>query len=240
MDLGHGFIPRVDARNYKAVERCLTRDGPGLFHEALDLPWAVLEGPWALQHGAATLELCRDRGVSFLVDTQAWRYRDARTFLVDKFTSPPYAPASPLSPSDGAQLRSFVAGDLEAQARLGAGAFLLPGAVPKSAQDEVGDMTLALIDAARPTALAEPRPCIAFVGAHSSAMEQAHTLIDRLPLWLGVCTSRSHRPTRCMTRRRSSSTRSCSCVTLPARVHHPRRAHGRTRAARPRSRDSRD
>ncbi|WP_208026750.1 hypothetical protein [Rhabdothermincola sediminis] len=30
MDLGHGFIPRVDARNYKAVERCLTRDGPGL------------------------------------------------------------------------------------------------------------------------------------------------------------------------------------------------------------------
>lgn len=28
MDFGHGFIPRVDARNYKAVERCLTRDGP--------------------------------------------------------------------------------------------------------------------------------------------------------------------------------------------------------------------
>lgn len=47
MDLGHGFIPRIDARNYKAVERCLTRDGPGLFHEALNLPWAVLEGTWA-------------------------------------------------------------------------------------------------------------------------------------------------------------------------------------------------
>lgn len=85
MDLGHGFIPRVDARNYKAVERCLTRDGPGLFHEVLDVPWAGLEGPWALQHGAATLELCRNRGVSVLVDTQAWRYRDARTFVVDKF-----------------------------------------------------------------------------------------------------------------------------------------------------------
>lgn len=38
MDLGHGIIRRVDARNYKAVERCLTRDGPGLFHEGLDMP----------------------------------------------------------------------------------------------------------------------------------------------------------------------------------------------------------
>ena len=62
MDLGHGFLPRIDARNYKAVERCLPRDGPGLFNVGLDLPWAILEGPWALQRGASTIELCRDRG----------------------------------------------------------------------------------------------------------------------------------------------------------------------------------
>lgn len=184
MDLGHGFIPRIDARNYKAVERCLTRDGPGLFHEALELPWTVLEGPWALQHGAATLELCRDRGVSVLVDTQAWRYHDARTFLVDKFTAPPYAPGSPLSLSAGGEVRSFVAADLEAQAALGAAAFLVPGAVPKNARDDVRDLTLALIDGARTTALAEPRPCVAFIGAHASSMELAHTLVDQLPLWL--------------------------------------------------------
>lgn len=184
MDLGHGFIPRVDARNYKAVERCLTRDGPGLFHEALDVPWAVLEGPWALQHGAATLELCRDRGVSVLVDTQAWRYRDARTLRVDKFTAPPYAPTSPLSLSAPADMRSFVGADLETQASLGAAAFLVPGAIPQRAHDDIADMTLALIDAARPIALAEPRPCVAFVGAHSSSMDRAHALIDQLPLWL--------------------------------------------------------
>ena len=89
MDLGHGFLPRIDARNYKAVERCLPRDGPGLFNVGIDLPWAILEGPWALQHGASTIELCRDRGVSFLVDTQAWRYHDPRTFLVEKFTTTP-------------------------------------------------------------------------------------------------------------------------------------------------------
>ncbi len=43
MDLGHGFIPRLEARNYMAVERCLARDGPGMFHEGLDLPWGVVE-----------------------------------------------------------------------------------------------------------------------------------------------------------------------------------------------------
>lgn len=184
MDFGHGFIPRVDARNYKAVERCLTRDGPGLFHEGLDVPWAVLEGPWALQHGAATLELCRDRSVAVLVDTQAWRYHDPRTFLVGKFTTPPNAPGAPLNLSAPAALRSFVGADLEAQASLGAAAFLVPGAIPKSAQDDVTERTLALIEAARPTAVAEPRPCVAFVGAHSSALDRAHALIDQLPLWL--------------------------------------------------------
>jgi hypothetical protein len=51
MELGHAFLPRVDARNFKAVERCLSRDGPTLFHEALDLPWVILEGPWSLQRG---------------------------------------------------------------------------------------------------------------------------------------------------------------------------------------------
>ena len=70
------------------------RDGPGLFNVGLDLPWAILEGPWALQHGASTIELCRDRGVSFLVDTQAWRYHDPRTFPVEKLATTPYAPAA--------------------------------------------------------------------------------------------------------------------------------------------------
>src|SRR5579875_862802 len=114
MDLGHGFLPRIDARNYKAVERCLPRDGPGLFSVGLDLPWAILEGPWALQHGAPTIELCRDRGVSFLVDTQAWRYHDPRTFLVEKFARTPYAPAGPLGASDRSALSRFVEADLDA------------------------------------------------------------------------------------------------------------------------------
>ena len=38
MDLGHGFLPGIDARNCKAVERCLPQDGPGLFNVGLELP----------------------------------------------------------------------------------------------------------------------------------------------------------------------------------------------------------
>jgi len=37
MDLGHGFLRRIDAWNYKGVELCLPRDRPGLFNVGLDL-----------------------------------------------------------------------------------------------------------------------------------------------------------------------------------------------------------
>jgi len=86
MDFGHGSLPRIDAENYKAVERCLPRDGPGLFSVGLDLRWASLEVPGRSSTAPRPL-MCRDQGVSFLVDTQAWRYHDPRTFLVEKFTT---------------------------------------------------------------------------------------------------------------------------------------------------------
>lgn len=183
MDLGHGFLPRIDARNYKAVERCLPRDGPGMFNVGLDLPWAILEGPWALQHGASTIELCRDRGVSFLVDTQAWRYRDPRTFTVKKFTATPYAPPGPLAASDPSVLSDFVEADLKTQASLGASAYLLPGVVPNGPHDDIHAEALAFLEIAQEK-LPEARPCIAFIGAHTSSMEAAHQLIDALPHWI--------------------------------------------------------
>lgn len=184
MDLGHGFIPRIDARNYRAVERCLSSSSPGLLHQALDLPWAIVEAPWAVAGGGHTLQLLHDRSVSFLVDTQAWRYRDARTFTVGKFASTPYAPRSPLSLDDLPTLRSFVAADLDTQARLGAAAFIVPGVVPRDRNHDVRAMTLALIDAAEGPALSQPRPCIAFVGGHTSSIERTYELIDELPVWL--------------------------------------------------------
>jgi hypothetical protein len=183
MDLGHGFLPRIDARNYKAVERCLPREGPGLFNVGLDVPWAIFEGPWALQHGTSTIELCRDRGISFLVDTQAWRYRDPRTFLVEKFTTTPYAPAGPLAGNDRSALVGFVEADLGTQASLGVSAYLLPGVIPSNPHDDVRAQVLTLLEIAQ-AKLPDARPCIAFVGVHTSSMEAAHQLIDDLPHWI--------------------------------------------------------
>jgi hypothetical protein len=105
----------------------------------------MLEGLWALQHGASTIELCRDRGVSFLFDTQAWRYHDPRTFLVEKFTTTPYAPAGPLAASDRSALNRFVEADLQAQATLGASAYLLPGVIPTKPRDDVRTLALILL-----------------------------------------------------------------------------------------------
>lgn len=183
MDLGHGFLPRTCARNYKAVERCLPRDGPGLVNVGLDLPGAILEVPWALQHGAPTIELCRDQGVSFLIDTEAWRYHDPRPFLVEKFATTPYAPAGPLAASDRSALSRFVEADLQAQASLGASAYLLPGVIPTKPRDDVHAMTLTLLETAQ-AELPDDRPCVAFLGVHTASMEAAHQLVDDLVRFL--------------------------------------------------------
>ncbi|MHB8328619.1 MAG: hypothetical protein ACYDD6_03160 [Acidimicrobiales bacterium] len=142
MDLGHGFLPRIDARNYKAVERSLPRDGPGLFNVGLDLPWAILEGPWAL------------------------------------------APPGPLAAGDRSALSDFVETDLKTQASLGASEYLLRRIIPRDPRDDVRGETLALLEIAETKLPGEPRPCIAFIGAHTSSMEAAHQLIDDLPHWV--------------------------------------------------------
>jgi hypothetical protein len=184
MNLGHGFLPRVDARNFKAVERCLLRDGDGLFHEGLQLPWAVVEGPWALSGGQSALEMCRDRDVSVLIDTQAWRYHEPRTFAVEKFTTVRHAPAAPLSITDRDDMRTFIGADLELQAALGASAYLVPGVVPSSPKDEIAPEVLKILELAEGLVLDAPKPCIAFVGVHASRMAEAHQIVEALPAWI--------------------------------------------------------
>jgi hypothetical protein len=122
--------------------------------------------------------------VRYLIDTQAWRYRDERTFAVEKFASAPYVPPAPLGSCDLAALRAFVGSCLEMQHSLGAAAYLLPGVVPLNAADDTRHLSLALLEIAETTLTATPLPCIAFIGVHASAMDAAHRLIDDLPLWL--------------------------------------------------------
>ncbi len=87
------------------------------------------------------------------------------------------------SAADPSTLSDFVEADLKTQASLGASAFLLPGVIPNGPHDDVHAETLTLQRIAQ-AKLPDARPCIAFVGAHSSSMEAAHQLIDELPHWI--------------------------------------------------------
>lgn len=67
-ELGHGFVPRIHAGNYRPVDRSL--EPPTLDGSHLDLPWAIVEAPWALKR-PPLLEHLRHYGTQILVDTQA-------------------------------------------------------------------------------------------------------------------------------------------------------------------------
>jgi len=63
LDFGHGFIPRIGSQNYKAVDRCLGAES--LFDMQLDLPWAIVNTPWA-ERNAGFLASLRSQGTRVL------------------------------------------------------------------------------------------------------------------------------------------------------------------------------
>jgi acetyl esterase/lipase len=71
-DFGHGFLPRIGSDNHLAIDRCV---GPSsLWHDALDLPWAVVDAAWAEAH-PEELNGLRAHGTHLLADSAGWRYR---------------------------------------------------------------------------------------------------------------------------------------------------------------------
>lgn len=74
MDWGHGFIPRIDQRNWAGVDRALgppgrlPLDGP-----PLDVPWTIVDLACARTKPSVLAEL-RAHGVKILLDGSGWRY----------------------------------------------------------------------------------------------------------------------------------------------------------------------
>ena len=180
MHWGHGFLPRIHAGNAAAVDRCL--EPPMLDGSLLDLPWALVEAPWALRK-PALLDHLRSYRTQLLVDTQAWRYREEDTFSVRKFADVPYAPKEPLSHLSEKEFDDFVRRDLDAQASLGADAYLLPGYIPRRKDDDAADLTLAGVDVALKAVGADlkPMPLIGFIGVHTRDFDSAYRLLEKLP-----------------------------------------------------------
>lgn len=176
-DWGHGFVPRVGAKNRLQIDRSLSP--PDLFGEAAQLPWAIVDQQWA-HTKPHLLDHMRDGGTRLLFDSQAWRYREPPTFEIAKFGNLPHAPTEPIEAA-GTDLRDFVRRDIAAQARLGADAYLIPGFVPRTREDNVVPMTMSAIDhALAALSSVPPKPLVAFVGGHTKNLGAVEKLMTDL------------------------------------------------------------
>lgn len=120
---GDGFIPRVNARSRQGVMQAL---GPSdLFTEStLSIPYVLVDTRLTMEDSELATGF-RDRNVSIIVDTQAWRYSDPRTWS-SKWSTFPYAPTRPFMPCRQ-WVHDYVIDDLSAQMKMGGRCLMLPG-----------------------------------------------------------------------------------------------------------------
>lgn len=185
MEFGHGFVPRIDVGNYKALDRVL---GPrSLFDPVqLDLQWVILDGSWVYSQGEL-LQRLQAAGIRYLVDTSAWRFQSESAFEVNKLTAMGHAPQQPWTLSDLAEFRSFVADDLRFQAEVGASAYLVPGLIPRDKDQDLSAHDAEIAEIVKQVAMDVPLPAVAVLGVHTTGLEMArHRLAALSAVYEGV------------------------------------------------------
>ncbi|KAA0234608.1 MAG: hypothetical protein JJLCMIEE_03081 [Acidimicrobiales bacterium] len=179
LEFGHGFIPRIGEENYKAVDRCI---GPAdLFSEdPLECPWVIVDGAWA-EGRPELLDTLKANGTKLVIDTFGWRYRYDATAEVKKLVGSSWAPAGALSIADGQQVRELVESSLNAQAILGAAAYLLPGWMPEDDAEDLRSAYEVIFEVAADLRDVPARPFVAFIGGHTRGVDQVLALLDEVP-----------------------------------------------------------
>ncbi len=178
LDFGHGFVPRIDKRNWTGVDSALGPPGRLPFDDPLDLPWAIVD--LALAHHKPTVVTdLHARGVKVIADSSAWRYRETSTFAIAAMTNVPYAPVEPLG-TTGSSIANFVEAELRFQEACQVDAYLIPGFVPRHKLDDITDLALTAIDAALRLTDLTPKPFVAYVGAHSEQPDAAVRLLGEI------------------------------------------------------------
>lgn len=120
---GDGFIPRVNDRSRPGVMLALRPDD--LFGgRAPSLPHVIVDARLATKDHDLSAGL-RESDVSMIVDTQAWRYADARTWK-SRWGKFDHVPEYPFIPHRD-WVHNYVSRDLAAQVEMGAGCLMLPG-----------------------------------------------------------------------------------------------------------------
>lgn len=178
LNLGHGFLPRVDQGNYRALGRALRPRS--LFDPIqLHLPWVLLDGAWVI-HNSDLLGQLRAAGTHYLVDTAAWRFQHSSAQLVAKLTALDHAPTSPWADLPLGDFRRFVADDLRLQASLGASAYLVPGLIPIDRDTDLSHYDGVAARVVQDVCFENPLPAIAAVGVHTQGIEVARHRLSQL------------------------------------------------------------
>ncbi|HEX3962770.1 MAG TPA: hypothetical protein VHZ03_40080 [Trebonia sp.] len=119
----NGFVPRISARSRAGFMQAVQpRD---LFSEpSSPVATAIVDARLASGDRDFYISL-REAGVSMIVDTQAWRFGDSRTWK-SKWSQLPYAPSDTFMPTRE-WVYEYVLNDLRAQVEMGCSCLLLPG-----------------------------------------------------------------------------------------------------------------
>ncbi len=178
LDFGHGFVPRIDKRNWTGVDSALGPPGRRPFDDPLDLPWAIADLSFTHRKPTIVTDL-HAHGVKVLADSSAWRYREASTFSIEAMMSVPYAPIDPLG-AHGTSIVEYVKADLRHQEARQVDAYLIPGFVPRHKMDDTTDLTMTAIDTALRMADLTPKPFVAYIGVHSEQPDLAIRLLGEI------------------------------------------------------------
>lgn len=123
---GDGFIPRMNGRSRPGIMQALAPSD--LFTgEVPSVQSIIVDARLASEDHDIGAEL-RDRGITMIVDTQAWRYSDHRTWD-SAWSAVPYAPPGPFDAQRN-WVHEYVLKDLSAQFKAGGRCLLLPGWFP--------------------------------------------------------------------------------------------------------------
>lgn len=125
---GDGFIPRMNGRSRPGIMRAL--EPSDLFtadREPPSIPSVIVDARLAVEDQDIRTAL-RGRGIVMIVDTQAWRYSDRRTWDTP-WRSAAYAPSTPFS-AQRKWVHDYVFKDLSIQFSIGADRVILPSWFP--------------------------------------------------------------------------------------------------------------
>lgn len=176
LDFGHGFLPRVEQGNYRALGRTL---GPqSLFDpEPASLPWVVLDGSWVAAN-PDSLPMLRTAGTRYSIDTATWRFQSDSAFSVARLVNLAHAPTRSWPELSVDDVQRFIADDLRFQASLGAAAYLVPGLIPADRSADLVALDQAASTVVEQVCSEQPPPAIATIGFPTQGLEAAEHRLE--------------------------------------------------------------